>query len=304
MTRILITGKNGQVGWELQRTLMALGEVIAVDRGTVDLADPDSVRGCIREFRPQLIANAAAYTAVDKAESEPELAMAVNGVAPGVMAEEAKRLGAVLIHYSTDYVFDGSKDGAYTEEDATNPLSVYGKSKLAGERAIREIGCRHLILRTSWVYGTRGKNFLLTILRLAKERPELQIVDDQVGAPTWSRHIAEVTGYIVAQYYRPISDASVAPNEVSKADVSFDLNGVYHLTAGGHTSWFGFAKAIVDAQADNKTPLRVVPIATGQYPTKALRPMNSVLSNRRLIQRFGLTQPSWDACLKACLGQS
>ena len=185
--KILLTGKNGQVGWELQRTLAPLGEVVAVDRQALDLANPDAIRALIREVKPALIVNPAAYTAVDKAESEPELAMAVNGIAPGIMAEEAKRLGAAMIHYSTDYVFDGTQTSPYTEKDRPNPGNVYGKTKLAGEQAIQAVGVPHLILRTSWVYGSRGRNFLLTILRLAQERDELKIVDDQIGAPTSSR---------------------------------------------------------------------------------------------------------------------
>ena len=190
MTKILVTGKTGQVGWELQRTLATLGQVIAPDRRGMDLGDPDSIRAAIRACSPQIIVNAAAYTAVDQAESEPDLALAINGAAPGIMAEEAKRLGALLVHYSTDYVFDGAKSGPYTEDDQPNPLSAYGSSKLAGERAIAASGARYLIFRTSWVYGARGKNFLRTILRLAQERDELRIVDDQVGAPTWCRAIA------------------------------------------------------------------------------------------------------------------
>ena len=197
--RILVTGANGQVGWELQRTLQTLGDVIACDRVTLDLANPDSIRERVRAIKPEVIVNAAAYTAVDKAESEPELAMAVNGVAPGILAEEAKRLGALLIHYSTDYVFDGTKSDAYLEDDRTNPLSEYGKSKLAGEKAIEASGEAYLIFRTSWVYASRGKNFLLTMLRLANEREELRVVDDQFGAPTWCRTVAEGTAHVVAK---------------------------------------------------------------------------------------------------------
>src|SRR5512146_587709 len=191
LSRILVTGRNGQVGFELLRSLAGLGEVVAVGRERMDLADPDAIRRTVRETKPDLIVNAAAYTAVDQAESEPELALAINGVAPGILAEESKRLGAVLIHYSTDYVFDGSKGAPYTEDDEPRPLSVYGRTKLAGERAIQAVDVPHLILRTSWVYGARGKNFLLTILRLARERNELSIVDDQIGAPTWCRSLAE-----------------------------------------------------------------------------------------------------------------
>ncbi|MDO9064018.1 MAG: dTDP-4-dehydrorhamnose reductase, partial [Sulfuricella sp.] len=228
--KILLIGKNGQVGWELQRTLATLGDVVAIDRQGMDLANPDSIRSAIRIIRPDLIANAAAYTAVDKAESEPELAMAINGIAPGIMAEEAKRLGAAMIHYSTDYVFDGTKTSPYTEEDAPNPLSVYGKTKFAGEQAILAVGIPHLIFRTSWVYGLRGRNFLQTILRLAKERDELKVVDDQIGAPTWSRMIAEATSQILAQSFLPLTPH---PSLLTQ------YGGIYNLTAAGRTSWCG-----------------------------------------------------------------
>lgn len=280
MKRILLTGTNGQVGYELARSLHGLGEVVALDRGALDLADLAQVRDVIRSVKPDLIVNPAAYTAVDKAESEPELAMRVNGEAPGVMAEEARALGAALIHYSTDYVFDGTKDGAYTEQDAPCPVSVYGRSKLAGEQAIQAAGIRHLILRTSWVYGMRGKNFLLTVLRLAQERDELRIVADQFGAPTWSRTIAEATARTVA---------------------GGDLNaesGIYHLTAKGRTSWHGFTEAILANAQLAKKPV-VTPIATADYPLPARRPANSVLSQQRFIDAFG-ELPAWDAALKAC----
>lgn len=297
MRRILVTGKNGQVGWELQRTLMTLGEVIAVDRTQMNLADPDSIRNCIREVKPSLIVNAAAYTAVDKAESEVDLAMAVNGLAPGIMAEEAKRLGAAIVHYSTDYVFDGMKTEPYTEEDVPRPLSVYGKSKLAGEEAIKAVACPHLILRTSWVYGARGKNFLRTILKLAKERPELRIVNDQVGAPTWNRHIAEATAQIFARLY------SAAINDIARIS---DASGIYHLTAGGETTWFAFANAIVDYESliNSGSSPRLVPIPSEQYPTAARRPKNSVLSNDKIRNLFALVQPDWMTCLKTCLAGS
>jgi dTDP-4-dehydrorhamnose reductase len=284
MTRILLTGTNGQVGYELARSLQGLGEVVALDRGAMDLADLARVRDVIRSLKPDLIVNPAAYTAVDKAESEPELAMRINGEAPGVMAEEARALGAALIHYSTDYVFDGSKDGAYTEQDAPCPVSVYGRSKLAGEQAIQAAGIRHLILRTSWVYGMRGKNFLLTVLRLAQERDELRIVADQFGAPTWSRTIAEATARIVA---RGAGDWDAE-------------SGIYHLTAKGRTSWHGFTEAILDNAALAKRP-GVTPIATADYPLPARRPANSVLSQQRFVDTFG-ELPAWDAALKACQG--
>ncbi len=287
--KILLTGKNGQVGWELQRTLAPLGEVVAVDRQALDLANPDSIRSVIREVKPDLIVNPAAYTAVDKAESEPELAMAVNGIAPGIMAEEANKLGAAMIHYSTDYVFDGSKTSPYTEEDTPNPLNVYGKTKLAGEQAIQAVGVPHLILRTSWVYGMRGRNFLLTILRLAKERDELKIVDDQIGAPTWSRMIAEATAQILAQSVSPLPRYPLPIAEVS---------GVYNLTAAGSTSWRGFTQAIVE---NAHAGTRVTPIPTADYPLPAPRPLFSILSNDKLSRTFGMKLPPWEESLELCM---
>ena len=229
MRKILLTGKNGQVGWELQRTLALLGDIVVVGHHEMDLANPDSIRKVIRQVQPELIVNAAAYTAVDKAESEPDLAMAINGVAPGIMAEEAKRLNAAIIHYSTDYVFDGNSDRPYAENDAPNPVNVYGATKLAGERAIQSMGVAHLILRTSWVYGARGRNFLLTILKLAKERSELKIVNDQIGAPTWCRMLAEVTSQMVVQHYSPVSRQAIPISEAS---------GVYHVVPAGSVSWY------------------------------------------------------------------
>lgn len=301
MKKMLLVGKNGQVGWELQRTLATLGEVVAVDRQGMDLANPDSIRAVIRDTRPDLIVNAAAYTAVDKAESEPDLAMAINGIAPGIMAEEAKRLGAAMIHYSTDYVFDGSKTSPYTEEDTPNPLSVYGKTKLAGERAILAAGIPHLIFRTSWVYGLRGRNFLLTILRLAKERDELKIVADQIGAPTWSRMIAEATAQILAQSILPL-----APHP----SLLTQYGGVYNLTAAGRTSWYGFAKAILDSMSTQGAPPssliphpspNLIPIATPEYPLPAPRPLYSMLSSDKLNRSFGVALPAWDASLTLCM---
>ncbi len=278
--RILIAGKNGQIGWELQRTLGALGEVTALGRAEMDLSKPDAVRARIREIKPDIIVNAAAYTAVDKAESEPDLAMAVNGVAPGIMVEEAKRLGALLVHYSTDYVFDGTKSSPYTEEDSPNPLSVYGKTKLAGERAVAASGADYLILRTGWVYSTRGKNFLLTILRLAAERPELKVVGDQQGAPTWARDIAETTARVLDE-----------PKETS---------GLFHLSASGATSWFGFATEILRISGQT-TPVRSIP--SSEYPTPAARPANSVLDNTKFRTSFGLELPAWQSSLKQCLAE-
>ena len=292
--KILLTGKNGQVGWELQRTLAPLGEVVAVDRQALDLANPDAIRALIREVKPALIVNPAAYTAVDKAESEPELAMAVNGIAPGIMAEEAKRLGAAMIHYSTDYVFDGTQTSPYTEKDRPNPGNVYGKTKLAGEQAIQAVGVPHLILRTSWVYGSRGRNFLLTILRLAQERDELKIVDDQIGAPTSSRLIAEVTGQILAQCFSPLTPH---PSPLTP------FSGLYHMTAAGQTSWHGFAAAILAsrARATSVVGPRLTPIPTSAYPLPATRPHYSVMSNAKLQRAFGVTVPAWQSGLNLCM---
>jgi len=277
--KLLLIGAQGQVGWELARRLPALGAVTATDRSTLDLADPDAIRRVVREARPEPIVNAAAYTAVDKAESEPAVATQINGDAPGVLAEEAKRSGALLVHYSTDYVFDGEKPGAYVETDTPNPVSAYGRSKLAGERAVMASGCRHLIFRTCWVYGPRGRNFLLTILKAARERPELKVVDDQFGAPTSSAAIAEATVRAIA----------------TKRG-----NGIYHMSAGGRTTWHGFAQAIVEA-AGLKTP--VLPIPTSGYPTPARRPRNSILDNSRLKIDFGIEVPEWRDGLREVLAQ-
>jgi dTDP-4-dehydrorhamnose reductase len=288
--RILLTGANGQVGWELQRALAPLGEVIALDRSRLDLSRPDALRETVRAIAPDAIVNAAAYTAVDRAESEPELARAINAIAPGILAEEAHRLEAVLVHYSTDYVFDGTKPEPYTESDSPNPLSVYGRTKLEGERAIGASGCRHLTLRTSWVYGTRGSNFLLTMLRLARERRQLRIVDDQVGAPTWCREIAQATAALLA---RP---DLAAPG----------IDGLYHLTASGATSWFGFARAIFESPEMVRlgvTPPTLEAIPTSAYPTPAQRPANSRLDCARLERRAGVTPASWDAALAQCLAE-
>lgn len=288
MSRILITGKTGQVGYELERSLQGLGEIIALDRSQMDLADLDQVRDVIRRIKPTLIVNPAAYTAVDKAESEPELALRINGEAPGVMAEEAKKLGAAMIHYSTDYVFDGSKDGPYVETDPTCPINVYGSSKLAGEQAIQATGIPHLILRTSWVYSTHGKNFLLTMLRLAKEREELSIVSDQFGAPTWSRTIADTTAHIVAQ-------SLAAQDQQAWWEARA---GLYHLTAQGSTTWFGFTEAIMADPSITKKP-RLKTILAQDYPLPAKRPINSVLSSQRLMDTF-CRIPDWQDALTLC----
>jgi dTDP-4-dehydrorhamnose reductase len=295
--RILVTGKNGQVGYELERSLQCLGEVVALDRSQMDLADLSQVRAAIRNVKPNLIVNSAAYTAVDQAEREPELAMRINGEAPGVMAEEARKLGAAMIHYSTDYVFDGSKASPYTEDDLPCPINVYGRSKLAGERAVQASGAPYLILRTSWVYGMRGKNFLLTVLRLAQNQDVLRIVADQHGAPTWCRTIADTTTHIVTDI---MSRSARGNNE--NVDRQHDkwqkLSGIYHLTAQGQTTWYGFAQAIVARKHDAKK-VAVTPIKTHDYPLPAVRPVNSVLSCERLVSTF-CRLPEWEAALKLC----
>jgi dTDP-4-dehydrorhamnose reductase len=297
-TNILLTGTNGQVGQELQKLLPSLGELAGFDRQGLDLLDPVAIRNVIRNVRPKLIVNAAAYTAVDRAESDEVAAYAINAEAPRIMAEEAKKVGAAVIHYSTDYVFDGTKNSPYFEDDATNPISAYGRTKLAGEEAIRRSGVPHLILRTAWVYGTRGKNFLLTILRLASEREELRIVQDQLGAPTWCREIARGTVSVLKGFLReqdPVRRLLLA-------------SGTYNMTAAGTTNWYEFARAILEegrqlpasvpwySSAMNGRPLitsRILPISTDQYPTPACRPPYSVLSNARLNQTFGVHLPDW-----------
>ncbi|HEB96219.1 MAG TPA: dTDP-4-dehydrorhamnose reductase [Sedimenticola thiotaurini] len=297
---ILLIGNNGQVGWELQRTLATLGGVMVADqvntRLALNLADPDSIRSVVREVKPELIVNAAAYTAVDKAEEEPDLAMAVNGTAPGILAEEAKRLNAALVHYSTDYVFDGSADRPYTEEDEPNPINVYGRTKLAGDRAIEAVGGAWLILRTSWVYGARGHNFFLTMLRLARERETLKIVDDQIGSPTWCRMIAESTAQILAR----------APLRNSRPDLHGQLTGkagIYNVTCNGETSWYGFARAILDTTQDERRKLtQLLPIPSSDYPVPAPRPGYSVLSGAKLQREFGLEMPGWRQTLELCAG--
>lgn len=296
--KIMLTGRNGQVGWELRRTLAPLGEVIALDRQQLDLTNPDQIRERVRATKPDIIVNAAAYTAVDKAEEEPELTMTVNGTAPGILAEEAKRLGAALVHFSTDYVFDGTKTVPYTEDDQPNPINVYGKTKLAGERAIQAVGVPHLILRTSWVYGMRRQNFLLTILRLAKERDELNIVDDQTGAPTWSRMIAGATTRLLVR-----SERLGARDFTPRATHFTGLSGIYHLTASGSTSWYGFAGAILKQTTHQASRnLHLCPVPTTEYPTPAQRPKYSVLSNTKLKKIADIVLPNWEQTLKMAIG--
>ena len=278
--KILLCGKNGQVGWELQRSLDPLGELVAHDRSTLDLAQPEAIVAMVRSVKPDVIVNAAAYTAVDQAESERAQAFVINADAPGILAHEARRAGALLIHYSTDYVFDGSSAKPYVEDDTPAPLNAYGLSKLEGERAIQRSGCRHLILRTSWVYSARGKNFLLTMLRLARERPELKIVDDQQGAPTSAAAIASSTAVMVQQ---------LAYGEGSE--------GLYHMSAAGSTTWFGFASRIISL---GKLSCRALPITTREYPLPARRPANSLLDNGKLHRHFGIALSAWDEELDRC----
>ena len=284
--KILISGKTGQVAIELQKHLAGLGELIVLGRDALDLSQPEQIRAQIRTHQPDLIINAGAHTAVDLAESEPDLAFAINGTAPGVLAEEAKALGIPLIHYSTDYVFDGSKPAPYTEDDQPNPLGVYGKSKLAGEQAIAAVGGQHLILRTSWVYSTHGKNFLLTMQRLLPEKPELRVVADQIGAPTWAGTIAQSTRALIERWQAGEAGAW----------------GVYHLTAQGETSWFGFTQAIAEhLVAQGKPCATLEPIPTSAYPTPAARPQNSRLDCSRLAREWHVSQPDWRVALRECL---
>ena len=293
--KILLTGKNGQVGWELNRSLLPLGEVIALDRTQADLSRPESLRSLVQEIKPDIIVNAAAYTAVDKAESEEELVTVINGVAVGVLADEAKKIGALLVHYSTDYVFDGTKKTPYVEDDMPNPVNAYGRSKLAGEQAITRVGGDYLILRTAWVYAGRGKNFLKTMLRLAQEREELRIVTDQYGAPTWARNIADVTAHVVAYAQRERQASGFA-------------SGTYHLCASGITTWNGFSSAIIERarilapEGSIKTE-RVVPIATQDYQQPAQRPQNSQLDSGALAARFNVIMPEWQHAMTLCVDE-
>jgi dTDP-4-dehydrorhamnose reductase len=293
--RILITGKNGQVGFELQRSLSILGEIVAVDRDECDLANPDSIRQLVRDVKPDVIVNPAAYTAVDKAESEAPLAEAINATAAGVFAEEAAKLGALIVHYSTDYVFDGSKDGVYTEADTPNPQSVYGKTKLAGEQAVAVANAKHVILRTSWVFGAHGANFLKTILKLARERDALKIVADQYGAPTSAALLADVTAQVVARYLGMRDLESGATPHSPLPTPSFPF-GLYHLVSDDVTSWHGYANYVVDAARRRGQTFKVAeiaPIPTSGYPLPAPRPANSRLSTEKIQKAFGLTLPSW-----------
>jgi dTDP-4-dehydrorhamnose reductase len=285
--RVLINGQHGQVSRELSRRLHNVDELIVMGRDQLDLAKPDLIRETVRGIRPDLIINAAGYTGVDQAEREPEAAFALNAVAPGILAEEALALDVPLIHYSTDYVFDGSKPEPYNEEDIPNPLGIYGKSKLAGERAIAAVDGKYVILRTSWVYSTHGHNFLLTMQRLLQERSELRIVDDQIGAPTWAGSVANSTLAIIEEWQR-----------------GNEKWGTYHLTAQGQVSWFGFAQAIRDAlQRQGKPAATLLPISSAEYPAKAARPLNSRLDCSKLENDWCVSQPHWQESLFECLNE-
>ncbi len=283
---ILIIGQHGQISQALQQRLHDLGTLQVLGRNQLDLAQPDSLRAPVQQLRPDLIINAAAYTAVDLAESEPDLALAINARSPGVLAEEAARLGIPLIHYSTDYVFDGSKTTPYTEDDLPNPLNVYGRSKLAGEEAIKAVAGQHLILRTSWVYSRQGRNFLLTLQRLLQEKPQLRIVADQVGAPTWAGTIAHSTRALIERW---------------QTDQAGPW-GTYHLTAQGETSWFGFAQAIAEHLKAQGLPCAdLLPIPSSDYPSPARRPLNSRLDCSHLQHHWQVSQPHWQQALIDCL---
>lgn len=284
--RILVCGRNGQVAQALQQALAGLGELHLLGRDQLDLAHPEGMREPLRQLAPDLIINAAAHTAVDQAESEAPLAHAINAEGPRVLAEEAARLGAPLIHYSTDYVFDGNKTTPYVEDDPVHPLGVYGQSKLAGEQAIAAVGAEHLILRTSWVYSLHGRNFLLTMQRLLQERPQLKVVDDQIGAPTWAGTIAASTRALIERWQAGQAGAW----------------GTYHLTAQGETSWFGFAQAIAEQLKARDLPCaELLPIPSSEYPTPARRPLNSRLDCSRLAREWQVSQPHWQQALIDCL---
>ena len=289
--KILLVGKKGQVGWELNRILSGSCELIALERKDLDLAKPDQIRKKIQEIKPGLIINAAAYTAVDQAENEPELAMAVNETAPRVLAGEAKQLNGALIHFSTDYVFDGETRQPYTEKAATNPLNVYGHTKLKGDISIQKLQIPYLIFRTGWVYGLKGENFLLTMQRLAAEKKELRIVDDQVGTPTWCVSIAEAVGKIILNLLQR--------DQLNIITAIKNISGIYNMTCMGETSWHGFAQAIFEKSG--RTAPKLTPVPTTEHPTPATRPKYTVLSNLKLKKSFNIELPEWQTSLKHCL---
>jgi len=289
--RILITGECGQVGGALIYTLAPYGEIIAPTLDALDLTDTNAIRKVMREVRPHWVVNAAAHTAVDRAESEPELAFAINATAPELLAEEARHVGAVVIHYSTDYIFDGSKTAPYVESDPANPLNVYGRSKLAGEMALGASGAAYVTFRTSWVYGATGNNFVRSILRLAREREHLRVVADQHGGPTWSLELASLTAHAIGQIERLAAQAGCSPGEAARP-----FCGVYHATGAGETSWYGFAAQAI-AELQKLEPVAklasVDPIPTSEYPTPAKRPLNSMLDCSKLERVFGWRMPEW-----------
>jgi dTDP-4-dehydrorhamnose reductase len=288
---LLVIGKNGQVGWELRRALAPLGRLVCVDYPEIDLTDGNSIRKWVRETSPAAVINAAAYTAVDKAETETDRCDQINGIAPGILAEEAHKLGALVVHYSTDYVFDGSKNSPYLEDDAPSPLGAYGRSKRAGDLAVQHATGDHLIFKLCWVYGARGQNFMLTMMRLAREREKLRVVRDQVGCPTWSRMIAEATAQ--------------ALKHVLAAHDRKPFFGTYHLAASGHTSWHGFAEAIVRLMPEEGKKCKSVEgIATADYPLPAKRPAYSILSCEKLKRTFGLQLPHWEESLRQVLDRA
>lgn len=289
--KIVLFGKNGQLGWELKRSLPLLGTVTAVDREELDLCDLHAVQRALEELKPDLIINASAYTDVDRAEREAELAIKVNALAPGVMAETARRLGAVLVHYSTDYVFDGKKNSPYTEDDATNPLNVYGRSKLMGEEHIQQAGGAYLILRTSWVYSLRGNSFVNKVLGWARSNSTLKIVDDQVSSPTWARTLAEMTSMLLAQHRRELLDQIQ------------ERRGIYHLAGSGHTSRYEWAKQILanDPHHAEQMVQTIDPARTEEFPTPATRPLFSALDCTRFEEIFGLRLPAWDHTLELAM---
>lgn len=300
--RILVTGASGQVGGELVRSLAALGEVVAPGRAELDLSDEASVRAMVRQVKPRWIVNPGAYTAVDRAESEPELAYAVNTAAVRALGEEARAIGAAVVHFSTDYVFDGLGTAPYAETDAVHPASVYGASKLAGEQELARSGAAHLIFRTSWVYGATGKNFLLTILKAARERDRLRVVADQHGAPTWSRDLARMTAHVIGECERraKLSGSSGLLEQVAA------VSGVYHAAGAGETTWHGFAAEAVRQQGERTPEVRLAAIdaiATAEYPTPARRPANSRLDCRKLQETFGWSMMRWEDSLHAVLAE-
>jgi len=287
--KILLLGNTGQLGWELNRTLLTLGDLVAMDYPQIDMANPDNIRSLVRTHQPDLIVNATAYTDVDKAESQPDLAMAINSTGPGVLAEEAKRLAGALIHYSTDYVFDGTKGEPYTEEDEPNPINVYGETKLAGERAVQQVGGAYLIFRTSWVYSLRRPCFVTKVLQWAREQETLRIVDDQISSPTWARTLAEATTQIIAQ------------GRGMPVDYIQEKNGLYHLAGGGSCSRYEWAKSVINNSGlDFK--IKVISAAKSkEFPTPAKRPLHSVLNTSKTTEHFGLSIPDWQLPLSIAL---